>query len=194
MHDVPLEYVLLLGYSISLALIAMVLELIAHHAHRRTLEMNTAGFTYHPDRDVWQCPEDQHLFPVFADIARGRAIYRAPATACNACRSKPACTDSDQGRTIERRTTNGLQYGMQRFHRAVSLTLMMLASTILTVELFRVGGLYPRAMLGAVLVLYCGIVWHVGRELLSRAAGDQQKMPDRPSLQFTERGSFGRGR
>lgn len=193
MLHVPPEYVLLLGYSVSLALIAMVLERIARHAHRRTLEMRTAGFTYHADRDVWQCPEDQHLFPVFADIARGRVIYRAPASACNACRSKPACTDSDQGRAIERKTTGGLQYGMQRFHRAVSLTLMVLASAMLAVELFRVSGLYPRAVLAAVLVLYCGIVLHLGRELLSVPA-DQQDASHHSRLQFNERGWFGQGR
>ena len=106
--------------------------------------------------------------------------------------SRPAaCTDSDQGRTVERRTANGLQYGMQRFHRAVSLTLMVLASAMLAVELFRVGGLYPRAALVAFLVLYCGIVLRLGRELLSRRAGDQQNMPHHPAPQFNESGLFG---
>ena len=105
--------------------------------------------------------------------------------------SRPAaCTDSDQGRTVERRTANGLQYGMQRFHRAVSLTLMVLASAMLAVELFRVGGLYPRAALVAVLVLYCGVMLRLGRELLSRRTDDQQNMPHHPAPQFNENGLF----
>ena len=41
---------------------------------------------------------------------------------------------SDRGRSIERKMPGSFQYGMQRFHRAVSLTLLILASLILTVE------------------------------------------------------------
>ena len=42
---------------------------------------------------------------------------------------------------------------MKRFHRAVSLTLLALASCILIVELFRTGGVYPRFMLVVSLTL-----------------------------------------
>ena len=62
---------------------------------------------------------------------------------------------------------------------------------MLAVELFRVGGLYPRAALVAFLVLYCGIVLRLGRELLSLRAGDQQNMPHHPAPQFNESGLFG---
>ena len=53
----------------------------------------TPGFTYHADKDMWRCPEFQHLFPVFVDHAKGSVIYRVPASACNACRCKSHCTD-----------------------------------------------------------------------------------------------------
>ena len=154
MPRVPLECILMLGYAVSLALIALVLEWVAHHAHRRTLGLRTAGFTYHPDRDFWRCPENQHLFPVFSDSAKRTVTYRAPAAACNSCPSKAACTDSSQGREIERSNLSGLEYGMKRFHRAVSLTLLVLASAILAVELVRTGGLYPRVVLAAPLTLF----------------------------------------
>jgi len=118
MPRVPLECILMLGYAVSLGLIALVLEWVAHHAHRRTLGLSTAGFTYHPEQDIWRCPEDQRLLPVFSDSVRRTVTYRAPAAACNACPSKAACTDSSQGREIERSNLSGLEYGIKRFHRA----------------------------------------------------------------------------
>ena len=143
------------GYAGGLALIALLLEWVAHHAHRRSLGLSTAGFTYHPDQDIWRCPKDQHLFPVFSDPVRGTVIYRASAATCNACPSKAACTDSNQGREIERSNVSELEYGIALFHRAVSLTLLVLASVILAVELVRTAGLYPRVVLAAALTLFC---------------------------------------
>ena len=158
MDGTSLELVLMLGYAISLALIALLLELAARHTHRRSLGASTAGFTYHPDRDIWSCPRDQHLFPIFSDSAKGVVIYRAPAAACNSCRSKAACTDSDHGREIRKKDFNGLEYGMMRFHRVMSITLLVLASLMLFVELFRAGSLFARITLIVVLMLFCLIV------------------------------------
>lgn len=158
MAGISLEFVLMLGYAVFLAVAAFLLEWVARHAHRRSETAFTAGFRYHPDRDTWKCPRDQHLFPIFSDYAKGVVVYRAPASACNSCRSKAACTDSSNGRQIERKDLNGLEYGMQRFHRAMSLTLLGLASLILVVELFRVGGLYPRITLVSVLTVFYLIV------------------------------------
>ncbi|MBS1822801.1 MAG: hypothetical protein JST61_12640 [Acidobacteria bacterium] len=154
MHGVSIEFVLYLGYALFLALIALLLEVVARHAHRRASTVTTLGFTYHPDRDVWQCPQDKHLFPVFSDPVKKTVTYRAAADICNACPSKAACTDSTGGRTIERRSLESLQFGMQRFHRAVSLTLVTLASAILAVEIYRTPNTYPRAILIAFLFLF----------------------------------------
>jgi hypothetical protein len=158
MAGVSLEFILMLGYAVSLAFIALFLECAARYAQRRSLATSTAGFTYYPERDIWRCPQDQHLFPIFSDSAKGVVIYRAPAAACNSCRSKAACTDSDHGREIEQRSLYGIEYGMQRFHRAMSLTLLLLASLILIVELFRTGRLYPRIILISVLALFLLII------------------------------------
>jgi hypothetical protein len=165
MAGVPLECILMLAYAVSLALIALVLEWVAHHAHRRSLGLSTAGFTYHPDSDIWKCPEDQHLLPVYSDSARRTVTYRAPAAACNACPCKAACTDSSQGREIERSNLSGLEYGMKRFHRAVSLTLLVLASVILAVELVRTAGLYPKIVLAATLTVFCVLIQHLSAKL-----------------------------
>lgn len=175
MLQVSIEYVLMLGYAVGLSIIALLLELAARHAHQRSLNTATVGFTYHPDRDIWQCPRDQHLFPVFSDSARGVVVYRAPASACNSCRSKAACTDSNSGREIERRTANGLEYGMQRFHRAMSLTLLLLASVILATEMVRAVGLYPRLVLAAVLAAFCIVMWRLGMAMRTSRSGLQAR-------------------
>ena len=170
MAYVPVEYILMLGYAVSLACIAQLLEWAARRAHRRSLAVTTLGFTYHPDRDVWRCPQDQHLFPILQDSTTGAVIYRAPASACNACRSKAACTDSNHGREIERRDFNGLEYGMIRFHRAISLTLLVLASLILIIELCRAGagGFYPRLVLASFLTMFCLAIQRLTATLSTR--------------------------
>jgi len=166
MAGVSLECFLMLAYALALALIALLLEWIAGHAHRRSLRVSTVGFTYHADRDIWRCPRDQHLFRVFSDSVRGTVIYRAPASACNACPSKAACTDSSHGREIEGNLAD-VEHGMKRFHRAFSFTLLVLASVILVIELFRSDGIYARTVLIIVLILFCGFICRLGEELIA---------------------------
>jgi len=166
MAGVSLECVLMLAYALALALIALLLEWIAGHAHRRSLRVSTAGFTYHPDRDIWQCPRDQHLFPVFSDSTSGKVTYRAPASVCNACPSKAACTDSSHGREIERNLTD-VEHGMKRFHWAFSFTLLVLASLIVGIEFFRSDAIYARTVLIMVLMLFCGFIWRLGEKLIA---------------------------
>lgn len=178
MAGVPLECILMLGYALSLALIALLLEWVARHAHRRSLARSTAGFTYHPDRDIWRCPQDQHLIPVYSDPVRGRVIYRAPAATCNACPSKAACTDSSHGREIDQSNWSDLEYGMKQFHRGVSLTLLVLASLILVIELFRAAGLYPRIVLASTLTVFCGVI----QQLSARLSQSNLRNSDSPSV------------
>lgn len=175
-HWASIEYVLMLGYAVALAFIALLLEMTARHAHRRSLETATVGFTYHRERDIWKCPRDQHLFPVFSDHAKGIVVYRAPASACNSCPSKAACTDSDNGREIERRIPQGLEYGMQRFHRAMSITLLALSDLILVVELFRASGVYPRLLLAVMLVVFSLVIRELASSLRpGRAKADKAR-------------------
>lgn len=164
--NLPIEFILMLGYAVFLAFVALGLEMVARHAHRRSLGVGTIGFTYHPERDIWRCPEDQHLFPVFSDHSKGLTVYRAPATTCNACKSKSACTDSDMGREVQQRTLNSLENGMRRFHRVFSLMLLLLASLILAIEFFRVPVLYPRAILASVFSVFCVTGWRLSKTLI----------------------------
>ena len=177
MAGVSLEFILMMGYSVFLAVIALLLELAARHAHRRSLQVSTAGFTYHPDRDIWRCPEDQHLFPIFSGSAKGTVIYRAPASACNSCKSKAGCTDSDHGRQIERTDLKGVEYDMKRFHRAMSLTLLLLASLILIVELLRANGLVPRLVVISVLAMFYLILQRVYSNLTQIIPRKREQYP-----------------
>ena len=165
MAGISLECVLMIAYAFMLGLIALMLDWAAGNAHRRSLGVSTSGFTYHPAHDRWSCPRVHHLFPVFSDSARGTVIYRAPASACNSCPSKAACTDSTRGREIE--MTNLTEYGMKKFRRGVSLTLLVLASLILAVELCRAGGLYPRIILGIMLLLFGSVSLRRAEELMA---------------------------
>jgi hypothetical protein len=165
MRSLPLECVLALGYAFFLALIALLFELASRHAYQRSLQSSTAGFTYHAERDIWRCPEDQHLFPVFSDTGKGTTIYRAPPSICNVCRSKAACTDSNDGRQISRIENQSIEYGMSHFHRVLSLTLIFLAILILTIELFRTHGNYARIAVATTLTLFCAIEFLASKTL-----------------------------
>lgn len=170
MAGVSLECILMWGYAVSLAVVSLVLEWVAGHAHRRSMAIATTGFTYHPEKDIWRCPKDQHLFPIFSDHARGIVVYRAPASACNACPSKTACTDSSHGREIERSSLSDVEQGMKTFHHAVSLTLLGLASLIIVIELCRAGSGYPRVVLVATLALFCGLLKQVSAKITQSAS------------------------
>jgi len=54
---------------------------------------------------------------------------------------------------------------MKKFHRAVSLTLLALASLILSVELFRASSGYPRIVLPTTLALFAFMVKRASAKL-----------------------------
>ncbi len=163
---VSIRFLLMLGYSVILAGIAYVLELAARHAQQRSLRIGTVGFTYHPDRDIWRCPEEQHLFPVFTDWTKNSVVYQAPASTCNACKRKHDCTDSNDGRRVERRLSDDLEFGMQRFHRVLSITLLTLSTMLLIIDLFEPAGLYPRIALAILLMLSLISLRRLSRSLI----------------------------
>lgn len=95
------EVLLAGGYAAFLMLFAFSLELVARYSHRRSEQLRVAGFRYHRQHDIWECPTGQRLTPVASDFARRLVRYRAPAHACNVCSLKQVCTESDMGREIE---------------------------------------------------------------------------------------------
>jgi hypothetical protein len=136
-HGIHIEVILAAGYALLLVGVAAILEWLARHSHRRSEHYRNSGFTYKRKLDVWECPTGQHLKRVETDFERKIARYRAPAHKCNVCHCKTDCTDSDNGRELESRLDVWVQSELRRFHRGLSLTLLLLAAVILAVEILR---------------------------------------------------------
>ena len=133
-HGMHPDVLMVAGYALLLVGVAMVLELIARQSHRLSEQLQVSGFTYHPHLDAWKCPTGQHLERKESDYGRGVIVYRAPAHVCNACHCKTDCTNSDAGRQIVRRLDSWLRSEIRRFHRGLSLVLLLLATIILGAE------------------------------------------------------------
>lgn len=134
---VHVEVVLAASYAIFLVGAAFVLELLARHSHRRSERYRNSGFIYLQQRDYWECPAGHQLLRTETDYQRRIVHYRAPADACNACSLKNNCTDSEEGRLLESRPDSWLESELRKFHRGISLTLLLLATIILFAETVR---------------------------------------------------------
>lgn len=137
MQTIDIEVLLAAGYAVLLVAVAFGLEILARHAHRRSERWRLAGFRYRREHDLWECPAGERLLRVSFDYTSGLARYRAPARACNACALRPLCTDSPHGREIDHQPDAWLQSQLARFHRGMSLTLLLLAMAWLAAEMFR---------------------------------------------------------
>ena len=134
---VHIEVWLAAGYTAFLVVVAGGLEWFGRYSRRRSGQFRTAGFKYHQHLDSWECPCGHHLLPHYRDPVRPVVRYRAPAHTCNACHKKPDCTDSDEGREILHSAEPWIESQAGRFHRGLSLALLLLAAFILIVEMFR---------------------------------------------------------
>lgn len=135
--SVSVEVVLAAGYALALVAIAFVLELVARHSHRRSERYRNSGFVYFQSMDLWECPTGRQLTRADVDYQRRVLHYRAPADACNACLLKSNCTDSNDGRLLRTHMDSWLESELRRFHRGISLTLLLLATIILIAETVR---------------------------------------------------------
>jgi hypothetical protein len=134
-QSIDIEVLLAGAYAVLLILTALSLELVARYSHVRSENMRIAGFRYLRQHDIWECPTGQHLRPVASDYARRLVRYRALAHACNACSIKHLCTDSDKGREIKLQSRILAPVRTcTRFHRGISLTLLLLSGLLLLVE------------------------------------------------------------
>ncbi len=134
---VHVEVVLAASYAIFLVAVAFVLELLARHSHKRSERYRNSGFVYFQKMDIWECPAGRQLLRSETDHQRRIVHYRAPAHACNACSLKNNCTDSNDGRLLESRLDSWLESELRRFHRGISLALLLLATVILLAETVR---------------------------------------------------------
>ncbi len=132
---IHLDVLLGAGYAVFLVGVAIALEFLARHSHRRAQRYQTAGFQYLQHLDVWECPAGQQLSRIGFDEQKRIARYRAPAKACNSCSLKNNCTDSDEGRELEHHLDWWLQSELRRFHRGISLALLLLAGLIVAADI-----------------------------------------------------------
>ncbi len=147
------EALIAAGYTVMLLALALVLEWLSAHTHRRSLRYRTAGFEYSAEHDAWVCPEGEHLWPHEFDRERRLVRYRAKAHVCNGCPAKHRCTDSDHGREIVRPLDPWPHSEAGRFHRVISLMLVILAILVAAVALARNHAPADAAALCPVLVL-----------------------------------------
>jgi len=138
MHETfHLEPVLAAAYAVLLIVIAGGLEWMGRHSHRRAGQYHTAGFRFSKDAVHWECPMGTRLHLVDIDPKLRVIRYQAPARICNGCSMKPDCTDSDHGRVISVPMDPWLTSAIGRFHRGISLSLLVLAGLIIAIEIFR---------------------------------------------------------
>jgi hypothetical protein len=134
---VHLEVVLASVYALFLTGVAFLLERLARRSHKRAEGYRHSGFIYFRDLDYWECPAGYQLVQLHTDHRRRVTTYRAPASACNSCSLKLNCTDSNEGRLLERRLDTWIESELRRFHRGISLALLLLATVILLGEMVR---------------------------------------------------------
>jgi hypothetical protein len=150
-YGIHIEVILACVYALFLVGVTMILEFLARHSHRRSEHYRNSGFVYKHKLDVWECPTGHHLSRTHTDLERRIAHYRAPAHKCNCCQIKKNCTDSNDGRLLESRVDSWLESELRRFHRGLSLALLLLAMTLLAAEMVRHSGLREWLVLGALL-------------------------------------------
>jgi hypothetical protein len=151
------ESALAAAYALFLLGSALVLDLLARHAGRRSDRYRTAGFRYHEHLDAWECAEGQHLWPVEHDHHLRLVRYRGKPRVCNACPAKGGCTDSETGREVVRFLDTWPRSEAGRFHRAISLSLVVLAGVVTAVALTRNHDATDALVLAAVGALLAGV-------------------------------------
>lgn len=134
---VHVEVVLAAIYALFLVGVAFTLELLARHSHKRSERYRNSGFVYFQNMDLWECPAGRQLLRIETDYRHRIVHYRAPADACNACSLKNNCTDSNDGRLLKSHLDSWVESELRRFHRGISLVLLLLATMILVAEAVR---------------------------------------------------------
>ncbi len=164
----PPEALLAAAYAFLLLLAAAGLEWMGRHSHRRAGQFHARGFRFDRDADHWECPEGMRLQRAEIDNALRVIRYRAPAHTCNSCAVKSRCTDSDTGREIEVSLDPWLASATGRFHRGISLVLVVLSGSILAVELLRLNQGAGRWMLSAALAGVSLLAIRLARKLVNQ--------------------------
>lgn len=126
------ETLLAVGYAGFLVAAAWLLERLAALTFRRSGARPPPGFRYREELDVYECPTGEHLLALPDDRRPGLRRYRAPHDRCRDCFFAVRCTPDRRPREVVRPLQPWLVSGIGRFHRGLSLTLLVLAAVILS--------------------------------------------------------------
>jgi hypothetical protein len=159
------------AYAAFLVACALGLDALGRHTHQRSGRFRTQGFSYRPELDLWECPEGEHLRPFAIDHHHRVARYRARPVVCNACPAKDGCTDSDEGREIVRPIDPWPHSEAGRFHRAISVALLGLASVIAAAGIAVSPSLPGLIPLAAMLVVSASVGLRMSRALAAMPSG-----------------------
>ena len=74
---------------------------------RKKKPYSTESFIYNAETDIFTCPENQELRPLYIKSSKTKSGYISEktvyaTTACESCPNKHLCTKSDKGRTLQR--------------------------------------------------------------------------------------------
>ena len=133
-YALDLGLVLLLAYLLVLWAGGWTLEFLARVHFHRAQRYAHNGFAYDTELDRYECPQGELLTLHTFDDRNKLAIYKAPASSCNACVLKSFCTPHDEGRHVYRSLAEFHETDVGRFHRLLSLIILAVALT------FSVGG------------------------------------------------------
>jgi hypothetical protein len=183
------EVFLAAGYSIFLVCVSLGLDSLARHSHARSERYRTAGFIYHHANDAWNCPEDQLLLRSEVDHGRRLIRYRGRPQICNHCPAKPDCTDSDEGREVVHAMDPWPHSEAGRFHRGISLAVVLIAGLVLAAETIRNHAPPELAVLGAVFLAVVPTAWHLHAAF--RASPANFPVPASPPQVHPERARLG---
>src|SRR5690554_6227507 len=104
------------GYGLALLLIASALDRLPNGSPTSFQLQRSRGFVYHKSHDAWLCPEDEWLFPQSFDPDNRVMRYRGNPLVCNSCPVKDNCTESDDGREVQRLVDTWPASESARFH------------------------------------------------------------------------------
>ncbi len=85
-------------------------------ADARRAGFTQQDFTYEASDDRYRCPQGAVLTRRQAKTEREIVVYQAPATVCNACPCKAACTPSDTGRAVQRHVDEAYRDRVRAYH------------------------------------------------------------------------------
>lgn len=171
MTGVATETLLAAGYAVLLVLVALGLDVLARHSHRRSELYRTAGFTFHEHLDAWECPEGERLHRIETDVQERLVRYRARAQVCNSCPRKGDCTDSNAGRELTRALDPWPHSEVGRFHRGISVAIASFGILVLGAAAALHHGPADLAVLGAALLLSTSVGLYLLADFRSAPSG-----------------------